>query len=166
VFDGDPLGARLPDVPKTTVYRHVGLLAKGGLLEVEGEQRVHGAVERCHRPHREWAVIDVDAAASMSLEDHRHGFAAAMAGLLAEFKGYLDRKHADPTADLVGYRQVPLWLTQDELAELISQVRDAIVSKAGNEPTPGRNHYLLSPILFPIEEAPQHSTGKPSSLGN
>ena len=31
----------------------------------------------------------------MSLEDHRHGFAAAMATLLADFNAYLDREHAD-----------------------------------------------------------------------
>jgi hypothetical protein len=74
----------------------------------------------------------------MSLQDHRHGFAAAMASLLAEFNAYLDREHADPAADLVGYRQVPLWLTHDDLAELISQVGSAIMSKVGNEPTPGR----------------------------
>jgi hypothetical protein len=35
------LCARLPDVPKTTVYGHVGLLAEAGL-----EVAVHGAVER------------------------------------------------------------------------------------------------------------------------
>jgi hypothetical protein len=29
----------------------------------------------------------------------------AMAALLAEFNAYLQREHADPTADLVGYRQ-------------------------------------------------------------
>jgi DNA-binding transcriptional ArsR family regulator len=152
------LCARLPDVPKTTLYRHVGLLAEAGLLEVEGEQRVHGAVERRYRLRRERAVIDRDAAASMSLEEHRHGFAMAMAALLAEFNAYLDRPRADPTADSVGYRQVPLWLNQDELAELISEVRSAIMSKVDNKPSPDRSPYLLSPILFPIEELPQHGT--------
>ena len=67
------LCARLPDVPKTTVYRHVGLLAEGGMLEVAEEQRVHGAVERHYRLRRDRAVIDADAAASMSLGDHRRG---------------------------------------------------------------------------------------------
>ncbi|MGH8879259.1 MAG: helix-turn-helix domain-containing protein, partial [Stackebrandtia sp.] len=96
--------ADLPDVPKTTVYRHVGVLAEAGVLEVVKEQRVHGAVERHYRLRRERALIDTDAAASMSLDDHRHGFAAAMAALLAEFNAYLDRDGADPMADLVGYR--------------------------------------------------------------
>src|SRR5450432_1850225 len=50
------LCARLPDVPKTTLYRHVGLLAEGGVLEVADEQRVHGAVERHYRLRRDRAV--------------------------------------------------------------------------------------------------------------
>ena len=58
------LCARLPDVSKATVYRHVALLAEGELLEVDGEQRVHGAVERRYRLHQARAVIDRDAAAS------------------------------------------------------------------------------------------------------
>ena len=154
------LCARLPDVPKTTLYRHVGLLAEAGLLEVAGEQRVHGAVERRYRLRRDRAVIDRDAAASMSLEDHRHGFAAAIAALLAEFNAYLDRPRADPTADSVGYRQIPLWLSQDELAELISGIRSAIMSTMDNKPAPDRRPYLLSPILFPTGEPPRHRTGK------
>lgn len=148
------LCASLPDVPKTTLYRHVGLLAEADVLEVVSEQRVHGAVERHYRLRRDRATIDADAAASMSLEDHRHGFTAALAALHAEFNAYLDRDHADPTADSVGYIQVPLWLSKNELAELIDEVRSAIKSRMDNKPTPDRSLHLLSPILFPIEEQP------------
>ncbi|MFI2264343.1 hypothetical protein [Streptomyces tubercidicus] len=95
--------ALLPDVSKATVYRHVGLLADGGVLDVADEQRVRGAVERRYRLRRERAVIDADTAASVSVADHRRVFAVAMATLLAEFNAYLDREGADPTADLVGY---------------------------------------------------------------
>ncbi|MFR9779961.1 hypothetical protein ACL02O_28380 [Micromonospora sp. MS34] len=41
-------------------------------------------------------MIDADAAAAMTLEDHRRGFAAAMAVLIAEFNAYLDRDGTDP----------------------------------------------------------------------
>ena len=119
VLTTSDLCARLPDVPKTSVYRHVGLLAEAGVLEVAGEQRVHGAVERRYRLHRARAVIDEETAASMTLDDHRQAFAAAMATLLAEFNTYLGQEHADPFADSVGYIQVPLWLSEDELAGLI-----------------------------------------------
>jgi DNA-binding transcriptional ArsR family regulator len=146
------LCARLPDVPKTTLYRHVGLLADGGILEVDGEQRVRGIVERRYRLDRARAVIDADTAASASLDDHRHAFATAMAALIAEFNAYLDREHADPFADSVGYRQHTIWLSDDERAAMISGMRSAIVPQLHNEPSPDRTQHLLSPILFPIED--------------
>ncbi|MET7336071.1 helix-turn-helix domain-containing protein [Nonomuraea sp. NPDC005650] len=147
------LCARLPDVPKTTVYRHVGLLAEAGVLEVADEQRVHGAVERHYRLRRERTVIDADAAASMSLDDHRQGFAAAMAALLAEFNTYLDRDGADPSADIVGYRQGTYWLTREELTELIDALREVLMSKARNAPAPGRSPHLISTVFFPSEQS-------------
>jgi DNA-binding transcriptional ArsR family regulator len=146
------LCARMPDVSKATMYRHVGLLADAGILEVAGEQRVHGTIERCYRLHRARAVIEADAASAMSRADHRRGFAAAMAALLAEFNTYLDRDQADPFADSVSYRQFTLWLDADELAELISEVSSAITSRMNNRPAPGRMRYLLSTILFPTED--------------
>ncbi|MFH9426452.1 helix-turn-helix domain-containing protein [Streptomyces sp. NPDC017529] len=145
------LCALLPDVSKATVYRHVGLLADGGLLAVEGEQRVRGSVERRYQLHRDRAVIDAGTAASLSPEDYRRGFAVAMATLLAEFNAYLDRDGADPVADSVGFRQHALWLSRDELTEMIGEVREVITARMTHGPSPERTRHLLSPILFPAE---------------
>ncbi|MBF6273534.1 MULTISPECIES: helix-turn-helix domain-containing protein [Nocardia] len=144
------LCARLPDVSKATVYRHVDLLTGGGILEVTEERRVRGAVERHYRLRRERAVIDTDAVAAASRDEHRAVFTTAMTTLLAEFNAYLDRENADPATDSVGYRQHALWLDSDELADLIADLRAAIVPRLHNEPADGRTQYLLSPILFPI----------------
>ena len=164
VLTTSDLCARLPDVPKTSVYRHVGLLAEAGVLEVAGEQRVHGAVERRYPLHRARAVIDEETAASMTLDDHRQAFAAAMATLLAEFNTYLGQEHADPFADSVGYIQVPLWLSEDELAGLINEVRSALMARRDNEATPDRSPYLASPILFPLERSVSRTArAEPSS---
>ncbi|MET7520119.1 helix-turn-helix domain-containing protein [Streptomyces sp. NPDC005480] len=146
--------ALLPDVSKATVYRHIGLLAEGGVLEVEGEQRVRGAVERRYRLHRERAVIDSKTSAAVPTEEHRRIFAVAMATLIAEFNAYLDRPGADPAGDLVGYRQHALWLSPAELTELIHELRAVLLPRLSNEPTPERSRHLISPILFPSEEAP------------
>ncbi len=48
------LGARMPDVSKVTVYRQVAMLVEGGFMEVAGEQRVRGAVERHPGALRAW----------------------------------------------------------------------------------------------------------------
>jgi DNA-binding transcriptional ArsR family regulator len=156
LFDGvtrttSELCERLPDISKATVYRQVSLLAEAGVLEVADEHRVRGAVERYYRLRRSQARIDAEAAARMTLEDHRQGFAAAVAALVAEFSSYLDRPGANPTADSVGYRQIPIWLSREELEHLVRSTSDLIAGQIGNEPHRDRRRYLLSPILFPIE---------------
>lgn len=147
------LCVHLGDVSKVTVYRQVAVLVAGGFVEVAGERRVRGAVERRYRLRQERPVIDVEMARGMTLEDHRRGFATAMAVLIAEFNGYLDRDGADPVADGVSYRQGVLWLSPDERAELTRTILSVLKDSVVNEPAPGRLPYLLSPIVFP--------TGKP-----
>lgn len=144
------LAARLPDVSQATVYRHVATLADAGILEVEGEQRVRGFVERRYRLRPGAATITPERAAAATREDHRKAFSTAMAVLLAEYEQYLADPSADPAADQVGYRQHTVWLTEDERARLIEGMRSAILPIIGNRPEPGRTPYLLSPILFPV----------------
>jgi hypothetical protein len=146
------LQARLPDVPHTSLYRHVGLLATAGVLEVVDEQRVRGTVERSYRLNRQRATVDEDAVEGMPIEAHRRAFAAAMAALIAEFGSYLDRGNAAPSRDLVGYRQIPVWLSPAELSALITGVQALLTRAISHKPTSQRRQYLLSPILFPIAE--------------
>ncbi|MFI7427476.1 helix-turn-helix domain-containing protein [Micromonospora sp. NPDC049836] len=153
---------RLPDVSRVTVYRQVALLVDEGFLEVAGEQRVRGGVERRYRLRQDRPVIDADAAAEMTIDDHRRGFAAAMAVLIAEFTRYLDGDGADPVADGVSYRQGTLWLSPAELAELTGRLVGVLRDVAGNGPAPGRSAYLLSPILFPVTPAPPDHGGPPA----
>ncbi|MFG3117682.1 ArsR family transcriptional regulator [Streptomyces sp. NPDC048197] len=141
----------MPEVSKVTVYRHVSLPAEAGFLEVAGEHRVRGAVERRYRLRQDRPSMDSDAAEAMSLDDHRRGFAAALVVLIAEFNAHLDREGANPTADSVSYRQGTLWLTPDELSALLGKLTEALLPCLGNDPTPGRAPYLLSPVLFPVE---------------
>src|SRR5262245_17210058 len=117
------LGERIPDVSKATLYRHVELLAEGGIIEVAEERRVRGAVERRFRLRREKASITQEQLKQLTVDDHRRGFAVAMAALLAEYNAYLDHEDANPVDDLVGYRQHGIWLSKDELLQLIEGMR-------------------------------------------
>lgn len=148
------LRARLPDVPHASLYRHVGLLTDAGVLEVTGERRVRGTTERSYRLNRQRAVMDQDAIESMPIEAHRRAFAAAMAALIADFGSYLDHGDADPSRDLVGYRQIPAWLSPRELRALIADMQALLATVTSREPAPERRQYLLSPILFPVADTP------------
>ena len=63
----------------------------------------------------------------------------------------------------MGYIQLPLWLSQDELAELIKEVTTALVARRDNEATPDRRPYLASPILFPLAEPALPVSGTPAA---
>lgn len=157
VLDAEPfttsqLCERLPDVSKATVYRQVAVLTDAGLLEVDREERVRGAVERTYRLFPARTAIDLETVAAMSLDDHQRGFAAATAALLAEFDLYLARDGADPLADSVSYRQFSLWLSEDEKAELVQQISTALGAVLSNRPTAQRRRHLLATTLFPTDE--------------
>jgi DNA-binding transcriptional ArsR family regulator len=156
------LGARLREIPQATLYRHVGILVDGGILEVDGEVQVRGTVERRYRLSQERARITADMAKSMSLDQHRFGFASAMATLIAEFNAYLEQEGANPYADSVGYRQFTLWLTDAECAALVEEVSAALISRFENEPSAERRPYLASTILFPTEPRTTRATGRQS----
>jgi DNA-binding transcriptional ArsR family regulator len=153
-FTTSRLCERLPDVSKATVYRQVALLAEGGLVEVEREERVRGAVERTYRLHSARTAMDLDTMAAMSIDDHHRGFAAAIAALLAEFNVYLGREGADPLADSVSYRQFPLWLSDAEKTEFLEELVAAIRARIDHGPSPERRRHLLSTILFPTDVSP------------
>jgi len=113
---------------------------------------VRGAVERRYRLRQNRASVSPGTFESVSRDDHRRAFAAAMAALLAEFDAYLDRNDADPAADQVGYQQRAVWLTRDELLGMITGLRSAIAPLLDNPAAPDRTRYLISPILFPTEK--------------
>lgn len=147
------LCARLPDASKATVYRHVEALTAAGILEVAQERRVRGAVERGYRLRADRAVVDGAAVAAVGPDAYRSVFSVAMAVLIAEFDAYLERDNADPAGDLVGFRQHAVWLSRDELEGLITGLREVIAPVLNNRPASDRGRYLLSPILFPVEES-------------
>ncbi|MGY1704901.1 helix-turn-helix domain-containing protein [Geodermatophilus sp. SYSU D00697] len=146
------LRTELADVPPATLYRHVGVLAEAGILAVAGERRVRGATERSYRLVTEAASVDGATAATMSADEHRRAFATFVAALLADFDRYADRADGDRldlAADGVGYRQVALWLTDEEFTELVGRLRAVLAAAAAYEPDGTRRRRLVSQVFLP-----------------
>jgi DNA-binding transcriptional ArsR family regulator len=139
----------LGDVAQATLYRHVNQLHEGGLLEVVDEQPVRGGVERTYGVVTEAVSLGQDAYEDADAEEHIRYFATFLGTLLDSFGAYLEAGDPDFVADGVGYRQVPLWLTDEEFTELAAEIGEAMRERLGNEPGEGRTRRLISTVLMP-----------------
>lgn len=139
----------LGDVPQATLYRHVNQLHEGGLLEVVDEQSVRGGVERTYGVVAEAVALGADDYHDASAEDHLRYFTTFLGTLIDAFGAYLDEGTGNFAADGVGYRQVPLWLTDDEFGEVTAALRDAVRPALDNAPTAERRRRLITTIVMP-----------------
>ncbi|PRY46089.1 helix-turn-helix domain-containing protein [Umezawaea tangerina] len=162
LFDADPLTTaqlreRLPDIPPATMYRHIAVLTDAGVLEVVGEKRVRGTVERSYRIRKEEAVVDPAARAAMTTEDHRRSFTTFTTALLGDFDRYLTQPGATPPEDGVVYRQAAVWATEEEFATMIEEIETAVLARAGTPtpPTPRTRHVIT---LIAIPDKPRKAT--------
>ena len=144
---------RMPDVPQATLYRHIATLVDAGMLEVIDERRARGAIERTYRVNSSHIDISLDEVGDMSKDEHLRAF-SIFAGILIDTYGrYLDTPGATPATDGVSFRQARLWLTNEELEDLVADVTTALAPYLDLKNAPDRSPRLLSTVLMP-ETAP------------
>ncbi len=143
------LRERLPDVPTATLYRQVATLVEGGVLDVVDERQVRGATERTYALRVENASVSAEDAAALPPEAHRRMFMTFVAGLLGDFDRYLARGDVDLGRDGVGYRQAAMYLTDDELLELLQDLATVLGPRKALPEADGRRRRILSTVLMP-----------------
>ena len=139
----------LGDVPQATLYRHLAELERGGLITPVAENRVRGGVERTYAVVEEAVQLGDADLEGTTPDDHFRYFATFVGTLLVDFGRYLDDGGADLAADRVGYRQVPLWLSDEELDDLTAELAALLTRHRGLEPAPGRRRRLLTTVVMP-----------------
>lgn len=155
------LGEMLTDVPQATLYHHLGLLTKGGMLRIVEERPVRGTVEKVYTLAGN-AHLGPDDMASATPEDHMRYFTLFVAQLLGDFGRYLGSGSIDLLRDGVGYHQVVLNLSDEEFVRFVQALNAAVLPFARNEPAPGRRRRLFSTILMPDVEAPRREEPDPA----
>lgn len=143
------LGEELPDVPQASLYRHVAMLTEAGVLEVVSERPVRGAVERTYRVPAGAASVTAEDVESMTPDEHVAAFTTFVGALMDAFGRYIGSPGSDPAVDGVGYRQVPLWLDDDELVSLAEELGSVLEGYAALEPTDHRRRRTFTTIVIP-----------------
>jgi Helix-turn-helix domain len=146
------LAAELADVSAAQLYRHISLLLDAEVLNVVGERRVRGAVERTLALRLERTRIEPDDLARLSRDEHLQAFATFSAGLLAAYERYLNSGEPDLVRDGVSYSMNALWLSDQEYADLLADVARIIAPRAEFRPGPGRRRRLVASAFIPVPE--------------
>jgi len=146
------LAAELDDVPTGSLYRHVALLVKAGVLQVVAERRVRGAVERTYMLRLFAARIGPDEARAMSAEEHSQAFMAYVAGMLADADRYLAAGQPDPARDGADYRVGALWLSDAEFGQFLRDLTEVFTPRLANAPDKGRKRRMVYTVFLPAPE--------------
>ncbi len=142
----------LPDVPQASLYRHLNKLAKVGILTVVAEHPVRGAVEKVYALPEQAASLEASDLANASRDEHMQYFTTFVASLMGDFARYLQGDTVDLLADGVGYRQVALYLNDEEFQQLVVDLNAVVKPLRANRPRSDRRRRLLSTIVIPAVE--------------
>lgn len=149
------LSELLPDVPAATLYHHLGVLTRAGLLRVVSERPIRGAVEKLYTIADDHVTLSPEELARAPREDHLRYFTIFVATLLSDFDRYLPREGPiDLFADGVGYRETPFYLSDDELLQAAAALNHALLPFLSYQPAPNRRRRMFAMITFPDTEPP------------
>ncbi len=82
-------------------------------------------------------------------EDHLCYLSPFLGALVTDFAAYLESSDIDLVADRVGYRQVPMWLSDSEFDDMTSAMAAIVQDYLDREPAADRRRRLLTTIVMP-----------------
>ena len=145
------IAEQLAGVPQATLYRHINRLTKAGILLVIEERPVRGTVEKVYTLNSSAQTrLGNDEIAGLSKQDHLRFFTSFAVTLIDEFSRYLNHSQTvDFAADGVGYNQLVLFMSDEELANFAGALNQALVPFIQAAEAPERRKRIFTTILMP-----------------
>jgi hypothetical protein len=147
------LAERLPEVPVSSLYRHLQLLRRGDVLDVVERRLVNGIEEKVYavtgRTH-----LSQEEMAHLSGEEHVAYFAMYLISLLQNYATYIagaadEDGNINLAADYAGYTEVTYYADEAELYAFQAAMNKALLPLIHNEASPERRRYRLAIIAHP-----------------
>lgn len=147
------IGARLPEIAQSSIYRHMKLLLEGGLIAVTETRLVNGIEEKRYTvapANIELSPEDLD---GMTAAEHLQFFTIFAHSLIENFGQYLGSADLARLAeDGAGYRTMTFYATPEERQAFIEAFSSLIAGALAREPGSGRSLHQLSFVLHPVQE--------------
>ncbi|HTE17046.1 MAG TPA: helix-turn-helix domain-containing protein [Armatimonadota bacterium] len=118
------LGQLLPDLPLSSIYRHVRLLVEGGIIAAVDEARVNGAATKLYAVRKGEARLSPEDRRQESPAEQLSHFTSFMNTLSDLYRAYLETEGADPSVDPVHGLMGALYLSPDEYREFMDALQE------------------------------------------
>lgn len=140
------------DIPPATLYRHLKKMMSDGILKVVEETQVRGTVEKTYA----LAFNINDDMETMLAENsgklYMQYFMQYIMGFAKQFQQYCQSPNINIKEDMTGFSLSPLYLTDEELTSLITDISHSISAVKDNEPKPQRKLRTIGVIISPTEK--------------
>jgi DNA-binding transcriptional ArsR family regulator len=141
---------KLNDIPQATMYRHLKQLHDAELIEVIETNKIRGTIEKTYAVKKDnISLTEVDLE-DTTAEDHLRYFMTYQANLLKEFEHYVMAHKPDQfKEDGLGYWQMILQLTEEEMNEFGKELSDVVQKYAKKKPSMERSPRTFATIFIP-----------------
>ncbi len=145
------IAQEMPQIPLSSIYRHLKTLLDSGLVQVMETNLVKGIEERIYTvgvlPH-----ISGDEYQNYSKDETQRFFAAYLSFLLSGFTNFLfSREQIDYEKEKVGFTDHVFYVTPEEMDAFGAELQKLFLALQENEPEGERQRQFLSIITFPID---------------
>lgn len=155
-FTTQAISTALPDVPTSSIYRHLKLLLEGGLIAVAETRLINGIEEKVYTLRVSPRVSDPADMAGLSREEHLHYFTVFITELLHGYMTYLEQTpQVDMGADRVGYTSARFYATPEEFDAFSVALNQALLPLVHHGPGAGRELRKLAIIVHPERRPPE-----------
>lgn len=139
----------MPDVPQATLYRHLNKLLQAQVIEVAKQQQVRGTTEKVYALASQGGDISLEELRAMSSEEHMALFMKFIASLIGDYGSYLGQPKFDLYDDGVSFRQVDLYLSDEEYVRMLKESREPLQRYMDNAPGGDRRRRRIVSIVIP-----------------
>lgn len=146
------IAERLPDVPKSSIYRHVKQLLENDMIAIDETHPVRGVLEKTYRLNQP-IRLSVEDMAGMSPEEHIQYFRTYVMTLVQGFGNFVHSAAIDDKVDMAthraGYSEGFVFGTTEELDQVFAGINQALMSLGSNPPGEGRHKHKFAFITHP-----------------
>lgn len=136
---------KMPDVPRTTIYRHIKILIDNNILMIVSENKIRGSLERI------LSLNTAEIAKHNSLENATQNAFGFLMQQYTKFEKYFSSKTANPAADRVFMNNTTLMLTDKEFDAFLMDLQQ-LLQKYSFEYNKNRKERNISIISAPDKD--------------